>query len=362
MTKDEAEAVTSLGEAFKEKPEITSFDELRYFTNVTSISSYTFVGCSALREVNFENIQEFKTAALRDCAIEKVIAPEITKIGDSTFTLCYNITAMLFGPRLTSISQYAFWQMTTNQTALVCLATTPPTLAGNNNLGFMSAIYVPDSAVADYQAATNWSSASAKFKPISQLATDNPTLYAEIEQYLFDFSPSESYIKSGSRLTATFAGVEVTPTYSVDSDIATIDSEGVITFSEWGTVRVTASYNGKVKTREYTLTEYDIEYGVALGNTGATSQNTERCVVGFVPLGGATNIKFGVTSGAYGTLNMYKEDGTYVDYWNAEGTSRTIPVGSATKVKATFVISNLDNSYIYDSTNEKYLWKGKNVE
>lgn len=45
-------------------------------------------------------------------------------------------------------------------------------------------IYVPDSSVEAYKGATNWSSSTDRIKGISSLQTDNPTLYAEIQEYL----------------------------------------------------------------------------------------------------------------------------------------------------------------------------------
>lgn len=67
---------------------------------------------------------------------------------------------------------------------------TPPTLGANCFINTNSSfrIYVPDDGtgaiVQDYKAATNWSSYASRIFPISQLATDNPELYAEIEEYL----------------------------------------------------------------------------------------------------------------------------------------------------------------------------------
>ena len=42
LSEEEAAAVTYLGEVFKENEVITSFDELQYFTGLTSIGSKAF--------------------------------------------------------------------------------------------------------------------------------------------------------------------------------------------------------------------------------------------------------------------------------------------------------------------------------
>lgn len=67
------------------------------------------------------------------------------------------------------------------------MSVNPPTLAQNAfdsssiNNGY---IYVPDSSVTNYQAAENWSSYSSVIKGVSQLQTDNPSLYEEVAEYL----------------------------------------------------------------------------------------------------------------------------------------------------------------------------------
>lgn len=50
LSKDEAAAVTNLGSVFSNNTEITSFDELKYFTGLTSLYS-SFSGCSNLSSI-----------------------------------------------------------------------------------------------------------------------------------------------------------------------------------------------------------------------------------------------------------------------------------------------------------------------
>ena len=62
LSKIEASIVTSLGVTFKENREIESFDELQYFTGITSIQSQVFYGCQNLKSViipeNVNSIQD----------------------------------------------------------------------------------------------------------------------------------------------------------------------------------------------------------------------------------------------------------------------------------------------------------------
>lgn len=59
--------------------------------------------------------------------------------------------------------------------SVIVHSTTPPAMSWSN--GFVSAFYVPDSAVEDYKSATGWSSFASKIKGISELPTgwDTPS-------------------------------------------------------------------------------------------------------------------------------------------------------------------------------------------
>lgn len=88
----------------------------------------------------------------------------ITTLGSrSLWTV--NIGTVVLGANVTSIGTYAFDMATIN--ALICNATTPPTLASAFGSG-VTAIYVPDASVDTYKAATNWSSSASKIFPLSQ--------------------------------------------------------------------------------------------------------------------------------------------------------------------------------------------------
>ena len=212
-------------------------------------------------------------------------------------------------------------------------------------------IYVPDDSVEAYKIAEGWSAYAGRIKPLS-----------EIEG--FNLLPQSGNVSKVTSLKATYDAVEVTPEYTVDGTVATIE-DGVLTFSEVGEVTVTATYNGESVSRTYSWdgSIIPIENGVALQNSGTTAINSTMSTVGFVPCKPSTQIKWGVTGGTLGTLCEYKEDGAFVDYWGSNQNPRTINVSAnSTKVKASFSTAHLDNAYIYDVTNSVYLWKGDNVE
>lgn len=55
LSEAEAAAITSLGTVFKNNKQISSFDELRYFTGLTTISTDAFFGCSNLKSITIPN-------------------------------------------------------------------------------------------------------------------------------------------------------------------------------------------------------------------------------------------------------------------------------------------------------------------
>ena len=95
MTKAEAEAVTDIGTAFKNAgndygvtmKELYSFNEFKYFTNITSISDGAFTSCSSLSSITIPN--------------------SVTSIGANAFYYCDSLSS------------------------IICLAETAPTILSN---------------------------------------------------------------------------------------------------------------------------------------------------------------------------------------------------------------------------------------
>ena len=88
----EAAAVTDLGGAFSGNTEITSFDEIQYFTGLTTIAAHAFQGCS--------NLTSFIT----------VLPESVTSIGDWAFHNCSAFTGDLTIPSsITSVGNHAFY-------------------------------------------------------------------------------------------------------------------------------------------------------------------------------------------------------------------------------------------------------------
>ena len=87
LSMDEAAEVTDLGMAFSENSEITSFDELQYFTSLTAIRVKAFQGCEELTSIAIpSSVKSIGEDAFVDCYnLERVIIPDITAWCNITF-------------------------------------------------------------------------------------------------------------------------------------------------------------------------------------------------------------------------------------------------------------------------------------
>ena len=111
LTYTEAAVVTSLDYAFEYNDEITSFDELQYFTGLTYINDYEFYSCDNLTSMILpENITSIGYDAFYNCNIigELVIPNSVTYIGASAFNECSSLTSVTVPEGVTSIEEGVF--------------------------------------------------------------------------------------------------------------------------------------------------------------------------------------------------------------------------------------------------------------
>lgn len=139
------------------------------------------------------SVSSIGNSAFNGSGVEHIVIPgAVTALGESVFqasklksfvaeeglvtlgsnTLFYNATSLVFVDLPSTVSSIA--RNTFNGcralTTIICRATTPPTVGASAFYGVPSAcsIYVPDSAVAAYKAASEWSSRASYIKPLSQ--------------------------------------------------------------------------------------------------------------------------------------------------------------------------------------------------
>lgn len=88
LYKDEAATVTDLGSVFANNADITSFDELQYFTGLSSIGEQAFYYCSNLKSI--------------------IIPENVTTIGNRAFYVCSGLKSLRIPANVSSIEDRAF--------------------------------------------------------------------------------------------------------------------------------------------------------------------------------------------------------------------------------------------------------------
>ena len=120
------------------------------FPLLTKISAYAFNQCRALSETDFSSVETVGKSAFFGCSsLTKIILPAVTSIDHMAFESCTKLAAIVIKTStVCSLSTLVF--------------TNTPVESGT---GY---IYVPDSLVDSYKAATNWSTYAAQIKPLSE--------------------------------------------------------------------------------------------------------------------------------------------------------------------------------------------------
>ena len=114
LSYEEAASVTDLGDFFQFNYQITSFNELQYFTGLSSIGNDAFYGCTRLFSIVFPNtITSIGNSAFSGCSGftgPLTLPNSVTSIGNSAFSGCSGFTGPLTLPNsVTSIGDHAFF-------------------------------------------------------------------------------------------------------------------------------------------------------------------------------------------------------------------------------------------------------------
>ena len=111
LSYDEAAAVTDLGQVFSNNSSITSFNELQFFINLTSIGNNAFYYCTGLTSVEIPNsVTSIGNNAFYNCtSLTSVELPNsVTSIGGSAFSYCTGLTSVEIPNSVTSIGTNPF--------------------------------------------------------------------------------------------------------------------------------------------------------------------------------------------------------------------------------------------------------------
>ena len=136
ITYKDAAKVTTISTWFKSNADITSFDELKYFTGVAALENLAFYGCSALKSItlpssississqafnsctvleevkNFENtsIEILQDEIFRGTSLKSIVLPRtVTLINTNAFYGCSSLREIAFPESLTKINGGAFY-------------------------------------------------------------------------------------------------------------------------------------------------------------------------------------------------------------------------------------------------------------
>ena len=108
----EAAAVSSLGEVFRDNKDITSFEELQYFTGLTEIGNDAFSGCEELTSVIIpDNVTRIGEGAFwRARKLSSVNIPKnVKRIEFGAFFYCYSLNSIELPNGIESIDIWAFY-------------------------------------------------------------------------------------------------------------------------------------------------------------------------------------------------------------------------------------------------------------
>ena len=159
LSYDEAAAVTSIGTVFYYLGSITSFNELQFFTGLTSIDDFAFYGCSSLTSVE--------------------IPINVKSIGNNAFSGCTSLYTITLPSHVTSIGENAF----NGVKYVVCQASNPPTIK-DNSLRKGIELYVPKGSI-DAYTNSKWKEYASKILDIPKI--DEVKVYPSISGDVLDY-------------------------------------------------------------------------------------------------------------------------------------------------------------------------------
>ena len=157
----EAAAVTSIGEVFRNHPEITSFKELQYFYGLISIDNYAFYNCRGLTAVKIPNsVTTIGKNSFNGCqglTGSLTIPNGVVSIGNNAFSNCSQLESIVISNSVSTIGGAAF-SSCNGLTSIIVLPETPPVLALNSfiNVPTSVSVFVPCGSVEAYQTMDGW--------------------------------------------------------------------------------------------------------------------------------------------------------------------------------------------------------------
>ena len=145
----EAQAVTDLGTVFRGKKNIETFNELRFFTGLTTIPEYAFRE-SSIKEIRIpDSVTSIGKYAFYECSSlqgELVLPKELISIGTGAFEDCSSLIGDLDLRNVTSIGGQAFMGCSgLNGSLILSDSLTKIEVQTFSSCGFTGSLVIPDS-------------------------------------------------------------------------------------------------------------------------------------------------------------------------------------------------------------------------
>ena len=115
MTEAECEAVTTLGVIFNGDKNLKSFNELQYFTKLTSIGDNCFGNCTSLTSITIPNsVTSLGDSCFQDCtSLTSITIPNsVTSLDSTCFYDCTSLTSITLPNSINSLPSYCFYNCT----------------------------------------------------------------------------------------------------------------------------------------------------------------------------------------------------------------------------------------------------------
>lgn len=228
--------VTAIGNsAFSRSSGLT---DVEIPNSIVSIGTHAFVSCTSLREVVVPNsVETLGRCAFHTCsALTKAVVGNKVKIIDEyAFQYCYNLTEVVLGSSVDSLAIKAFYDCN-RLVKVTCLAPTPPGMYASYSFYDPTysngTLYVLGSAIQAYKADNNWK----RFKRIENLTLT--------EQLSLDRTMMTLHGGESQQIQARILPADASQTLrwtSDDEDVATVNSEGLVTAVGAGQTTVTVT-------------------------------------------------------------------------------------------------------------------------
>lgn len=235
---------TSVGDsAFYSCSALTSVD----IPNATSVGTSAFGNCSALTTVDLLNVTKIGYGAFSGCSgLITIDLPNATSIDNAAFQDCSALTSVNFS-NIATIGAYAFQRDYALKTIFL-RSKTMCTCVRDPWVNSSTTIYVPESLINSYKAATYWSRYSDKFKTLESIKLSKISIIGSSKINTYNGNTRGTYkvqYNDGVVLPEQ-TGV----TWSITGN-ATISKDGVVTLKNASvgdklTITATSTYNTSI--------------------------------------------------------------------------------------------------------------------